>query len=403
MRGRRRGRDGTGEEEKKGEMTMQEKRIVVWVQRFKDRDSLMLQWIDPDTGKRKSQSAKTNYLPLAETRAKDLEYELNNNLHKEASRMSWEKFRQLFEDEYLSGRRANTIDNYADTFDAFERLCSPTSLRGITARTLSAFAGALRKQPGWWGGTIQESTVKVRIQYMRTALNWATKQKFIPECPECPVIRPPKRKPQPVSTEVVERLLSKAPDENMRVFLLTGWLAGLRLNEALGLEWDETDKVAYLDLDRDRIVFPAGFVKGGEDQWVPLDTELREAILSLPRHGRKVFRFVEARNGKPVKDIAVSHRVVEVARLAGVKMTMKSLRRGFGCYWASRVPAQVLQKLMRHSNIRITMDYYANVDDAAMQAVLNRQRNSLRNSEAGETKEAASEEAAKEGSNGTCD
>jgi integrase len=71
-----------------------------------------------------------------------------------------------------------------------------------------------------------------------------------------------------------------------------------------------------------------------------------------------------------------------LAKKAGVKLTMKSLRRGFGCYWAARVPAQVLQKLMRHSNIRVTMDYYANVDDAVMQAVLNRERNTLRNTEA---------------------
>jgi hypothetical protein len=89
-------------------MSNAEKRIVVWVQKFKDRDSLMLQWIDPDTGKRKSQSAKTNYLPLAETKARDLEYELNNNLYQEASRMSWEKFRELFEDEYVSGLRKKT-------------------------------------------------------------------------------------------------------------------------------------------------------------------------------------------------------------------------------------------------------------------------------------------------------
>ena len=34
---------------------------------------------------------------------------------------------------------------------------------------------------------------------------------------------------------------------------------------------------------------------------------------------------------------------------------------------------------MRHSDIKITMDYYANVDDAVMDAVLGSQRNSLRN------------------------
>jgi hypothetical protein len=62
---------------------------------------------------------------------------------------------------------------------------------------------------------------------------------------------------------------------------------------------------------------------------------------------------------------------------------MRSLRRGFGCRYAGKVPAQVLQKLMRHGNIKTTMDYYANVDDAVMEAVLGPQRNSQRNTGSG--------------------
>ena len=58
---------------------------------------------------------------------------------------------------------------------------------------------------------------------------------------------------------------------------------------------------------------------------------------------------------------------------------MKTLRRGFGCRYAGKVPAQVLQKLMRHANIKTTMDYYANVDEAAEEAILGPKRNSLRN------------------------
>jgi integrase len=351
---------------------MSEKRIVVWVQRFKGRNALMLQWIDPDTGKRKSQSAKTSDPEIAEKKRSDLKYELNHGLHKEASRMSWEKFREQFEEEYVSGKRPNTRDSFAVMFNAFERLCNPSSLRTITARTISRFVGALRKEPGKRGELMQESTIKVRLQFLHATLNWAAKQKLIPECPEFPSIRPPKRKPQPVSTEVFERLLAKAPDENMRVFLLSGWLAGLRLNEAFCLEWEETDKEPYLDIARERITLPAGFVKCREDQWVPLDRELREALLTLPRYGRRVFRFVD-HTGRSVTEKAVGKRVCELGKIAGVKLTMKSLRRGFGCYWAARVPAQVLQKLMRHHNITLTMTYYANVDDAATQAILARE------------------------------
>jgi integrase len=143
-----------------------------------------------------------------------------------------------------------------------------------------------------------------------------------------------------------------------------------------------------------------------------LDPELREALEALPRRGKKVFRFVEARNGKPVGDIAVSHRVVEIAHAAGVRLTFKSLRRGFGCYWASRVPAQVLQKLMRHANIRITMEYYANVDDAAVQAIQSRQRGhiskdscdckQIRNSGSDSPVEQEQENATNDGQSGSC-
>jgi integrase len=86
--------------------------------------------------------------------------------------------------------------------------------------------------------------------------------------------------------------------------------------------------------------------------------------------------------GRNLAIIGVSTRVIKLARKAGMKLSMKSLRQGFGCRYAGKVPAQVLHKLMRHANIRTTMDYYANVDDAAREAVLGPGRNSLRNSSA---------------------
>ncbi len=361
---------------------MAEKRITVWVQRFKDRPMLMLQWIDPETGKRKSKSAETADEKEAEGKRADLEYELNNGRYQEASRMNWERFRELFEAEYLPNLRPDTRRNYGATLDLFEKLCHPTSIRGVTERTVSAFAAALRKEPGRGHETMLASSVRVRLQFLHTVLRWANDQKIIPGCPKFPAVKVPKRKPQPVPAESFERLLNKAPDDNMRAFLLCGWLSGLRLNEALALEWEESAKAPWVDFSRERIVLPAEFVKAVEDQWVPLDPFLRQTLEALPRHGAKVFRFV-AKDGHPLSCITVSGKVARLAHRAGVKLTMKALRRGFGCRYAGKVPAQVLQKLMRHSNIQITMDYYANVDEDVMKAVLGPQRNGLRNTAAG--------------------
>jgi integrase len=271
---------------------------------------------------------------------------------------------------------------YQDTFDLFERLCSPARLKSINERTISRFVAEMRKQPGRRKGTIgmMASTIRVRLQFLHTALEWAAEQKMIPAVPRFPTIKVPQKDPQPVPTESFERLFAKAQgDAQMQAYLLCGWLTGLRRAEALELEWEPAEKSPYVDLASDRIILPAGFVKAGKDQWLPLDPVLCKALEALPRRGAKVFRFLD-RKGRPLLPNGVGQRIRRLARQAGVKLTMHTLRKGFGCRYASRVPAQVLQKLMRHSDIKITMGYYANVDDAVMEAVLGRQRNSSRNS-----------------------
>jgi integrase len=359
---------------------MPEKRVTVWVQRFKDRAHLMLQWIDPDTGKRKSKSAETADDREAEQARADLEYELNHGRYQEASRMTWERFRELFEAEYLPNVRPRTRLIFDNAFDLFERICNPKALRAVTERTVSAFAAGLRKMPGHSRAGLHPNTVRTRLRFLRSALNWAVRQKLLPECPVFPVIKVPKKKPQPVPSESFERLLAKARDPEMRAFLLCGWLAGLRLKEAQALEWAQSAEAPWVDFTRNRIWLPGGFVKAAEDQWVPLDPELQAALESLPRHGRKVFRFVAKGTDRPLSQPALSCRVIALAKKAGVRLSMHTLRKGFGCRYAGKVPSQVLQKLMRHSSITLTMDYYANVDAAVEEAVLGPQRNSSRNS-----------------------
>jgi hypothetical protein len=56
---------------------MRTKYTTVWIQKFKDRAHLMLQWIDPGTGQRKSKSADTADPEKAELARDHLEYYLN--------------------------------------------------------------------------------------------------------------------------------------------------------------------------------------------------------------------------------------------------------------------------------------------------------------------------------------
>jgi integrase len=354
-------------------------RVRVWVQRFKDREHLVLQWLDA-TGKRKSRSAGTADPEVAKREAARLEVRLEEGLYRDPGKWTWEAFRQHFESEYVSGLRPRTRTKYGQVLDSFERLANPGRLASVTERTVSAWVAALRKEPCRGRVGLMPSTIHVHLTFLHCALAWAASQKMLPAVPAFPAVKVPKKRPQPVPAESFERLVGRAGDDlNMRAFVLCGWRAGLRLGEAHALEWERADVAPYLDLDRDRIVLPAAMVKADEDQWLPLDGELRAALEALtppPRSGR-VFHF-PTRAGTPAALATVSRRVVLLARKAGVRLTMKTLRRGFGCYYAAREPAQVLQRLMRHANIKTTMDFYCNVDDATEAAV--RRRNTPRNS-----------------------
>jgi hypothetical protein len=194
------------------EVTMAEKRITVWVQRFNDRPYPMLQWLDPETGRRKSKSAGTADEKAVEDARADLEYELTHGKYQEASRMTWERFRELFEEEYVATLRTKTRDNYEDTLNLFEELCHPTKLRTISERTISTFAAAMRQRPARGRDGMMPSTIKVQLQFLHTALAWAVDQKMLPSVPKFPSVKVPRKKPQPIPAESFERLLAKAPD-----------------------------------------------------------------------------------------------------------------------------------------------------------------------------------------------
>jgi integrase len=356
----------------------EEKRIRVWVQAFPDRPHLVLQWHDPITGKRKSKSAGTADEKIAEDKRADLESDLNAGRHKEASSISWARFRELFEAEYLPNVRSSTGGVYRQVFNLFEEVMTPIPPRNITERTLSRFVAELRKKPTRNGVGFNPSTIRRTMQFLRSALLWCVRQKLLTSCPDFPAINVLKKSPRPVPEESFERLLAKAPDEQTRTFLLVAWLGGLRLAEVHSLRWEESEEYPWVDFDRDRIVLPAEFVKGQCDQWVPIDPTLREALLELPRQGPRIFRFL-ASDGHEVSTSTMSQRIIRLARAAGVKLSMHTLRKGFGCRYAGRVPAQVLQKLMRHADIKTTVAYYTNVDDAVEAAVFGDRRNTSRN------------------------
>jgi integrase len=337
---------------------MLEKRINVWVQRFKDRERLVLQWLDPETGRRRSKSAGTADLKEAEKACADLEYEMNHGIAHEANRMPWETFRNIYEEEKLTGSREGTRKKAGYVFDAFEALARPRILGQVTERTLSRYVTQLREKG------MKPATIHGHLAYLRAALRWAADQKLVPTAPKVVMPKVPKKWIiRKIVVEEFERLLVGAPDACWVAFLQTAWYTGMRRNEMLDLTWTGESGTPWVDFEQERIWLPAAYNKSDADQWIPLHPELAKVLQARRQSTGRMFPL----SASPRE---VSRKFSRLAKKAGLKITLHDLRRSFGSRYAAVVPAPVLQRLMRHADIKTTLAYYTNVDDVLDEAIL---------------------------------
>jgi integrase len=337
---------------------MPEKRITVYVLNQPDRPFLKLEWVEPDTDRRRSRSAKTADPDEAEKARADLEYELNHGLASEPSKMPWDDFRQLYEEEKLAGAREGTRKKAGYVFDSFADLAHPKNLGVVTERVVSRYATQLREKG------MKPATIAGHLAYLRAALRWAADQKLIPAAPKVIMPKVPKKTIiRKIVAEEFERLLAAAPDDCWQAFLETAWHTGMRRNEMLDMTWESDGGRPWVDFVQRRVWIPAAYNKSDADQWIPLHPDL--AAVLAPRRQERGRLFPLSASPREV-----SRKFTRIAGRAGLKISLHDLRRSFGSRYAPHVQAPVLQRLMRHADIKTTLAFYTNVDDVLDEAIL---------------------------------
>jgi len=123
---------------------------------------------------------------------------------------------------------------------------------------------------------------------------------------------------------------------------------GLRLREALNLQWD--------DVDLQKKVLTLRLPKSGKRQQVPIDASSAEMLLALPRDGEYVFT---GRNPtKPRYDLKGPwRRISEAAGLDDV--SLHDLRRDCGLRVANTCGLLAAAKVLRHQDMRTTERVYS--------------------------------------------
>jgi len=328
------------------------------------------QWVDPDTGKKKTRSTGTDRKRDAERFAGNLEKELRQGTFREPQRVTWESFRKRFEEEEFPKRREKTQWKYQGTMNLVEEHIKPATLAALNEGAISKFAAKLRELKR------EEPTVKGHLSNIRSLLRWAHGQRLILEVPRIEMPETTDTTGRAVTQEEFDRILEAVPKvvevefvDSWR-YLITGlWWSGLRLDEAMKLSWDD-DRFIMVDFAGKRPMFQikARGQKNRKETLTPMAPEFAKFLEAETDRTGYVFNPAMGQ-GRPRTDTA-SKVISKIGEKALVKVGeyersektkhagSHDLRRSFGFRWSIRVLPPRLKELMRHSSIDTTMRYY---------------------------------------------
>jgi integrase len=350
--------------------------IKVAVMHYADRENLVMVYTDPISGHRRTRSARTSNEKDAWKAAAAWEEELRDGPHCPPSKVTWRAFRERYESEHLASLSKSGRESAQFHLNQLEKHLNPDRLCKLTASALSTFQTKLRNTG------IRETSIASSLRGVKAALSWGVSVGMLRAVPKVTMPhggKGRKMKGGPLLGEQFDRLLLAVPkvrpkDSAEWVRYLTGvWLSGLRLGESVILSWD-ADAPFAVDLSgrHPRFRIRGQAQKSGRDELTPMTPDFADFLLSTPksqRHGR-VFRLNQDGGTVPLDVHHVGQIVAYIGKAAHVIVnpvdhkhaSIHDLRRTFGSKWARKVMPAVLQRLMRHSNVQTTMQFYVDLD-----------------------------------------
>jgi len=184
-----------------------------------------------------------------------------------------------------------------------------------------------------------------------------------------------KKEPTALSADEFSRLLEYIP-EPFRTMCVVAMCLGLRVGEILGLQWNA------VDWDGSRIAIRQSYVYGrlgdvktpGSHRWMPLDRSLAERLRqhqlrSVSPLNTEDWVFANPETGKPYWPGRIQENwLVPAATKAGLgRIGWHTFRHSHSTLLhALGVDLKVQQELLRHADIRTTMNIYTHAVPSAL-------------------------------------
>jgi integrase len=191
---------------------------------------------------------------------------------------------------------------------------------------------------------------------LRDAKEW----KEIQEVPSFPGVKIPEAEIRIIDLDEQDKIINAVPDPMDRAYLLFTAREMVRPSETRALQW------ADLDLKHDRVIIRRHFslselrpaTKSGRIKRLPLDGEVKQALLSLPRHIGSPFVFWKGKQGKPFSESWARKLWKRTAKEMGIDISFYcGTRHSSATEAVDRVGLDATQEFLDHATQKMTRRY----------------------------------------------
>jgi integrase len=284
--------------------------------------------------------------------ARKLEGEAAAGLLRSHDRMKWAEFVARFTRDHLATLAPGSQAAYKGSLDCFTEIIAPAYLDQVDEATIAEFRGKRVK------AVDSVATVNKDLRHLRCALRKAKKWKLLPERVEIDMLREPERDPYFVDDAAFRKLYDACdamtrpagqhyePAEWWRALLTFAFMTGWRISEILSLRRE------HIDWAKGEAYIPADATKGKRDARVELHPVVLDHLKMISGFGPMAFDW-------PLHKRTLWSHFDDLKTAAKVEFpgAFHRFRFGFANVNVDALPADVLQRLMRHKAAATTRRY----------------------------------------------
>jgi site-specific recombinase XerD len=173
---------------------------------------------------------------------------------------------------------------------------------------------------------------------------------------DIPMAKVPKRLPQVLTRDEINRLFAASANLRTRTVLMTTYAAGLRVSEVCALQLSDIESAP------DRMCLKVRQGKGGQDRYTLLSPRLLDLLRRYWRDCRPaLWLFPDATGNGPMRDQTAQRMYWAARDRAGLGKTggIHSLRHSFATHLLEAgVDIHTIQRLLGHGHVGTTMRYF---------------------------------------------